>query len=99
LRGCRECDALVESREVASIYEVVLNTLTNYGSSSAAGGAQTCSAAVDPMIVAPKALTVDFSPNLNTTPLSATLPLFATGLGAMLFLRWRRKRKAQTVVT
>jgi hypothetical protein len=29
------------------------------------------------------------------TPLPATLPLFATGLGALGLLGWRRKRKAQ----
>lgn len=29
------------------------------------------------------------------TPLPAALPLFATGLGAMGFLGWRRKKKAQ----
>jgi phospholipase/lecithinase/hemolysin len=32
---------------------------------------------------------------LNPTPLPATLPLFATGLGALGLLGWRRKRKAQ----
>jgi hypothetical protein len=31
------------------------------------------------------------------TPLPAALPLFATGLGAMGFVGWRRKRKAQAV--
>jgi hypothetical protein len=30
-----------------------------------------------------------------TTPIPAALPLFATGLGAMGLLGWRRKRKAQ----
>jgi hypothetical protein len=30
-----------------------------------------------------------------TTPLPAALPLFATGLGALGLLGWRRKRKAQ----
>jgi hypothetical protein len=29
------------------------------------------------------------------TPLPAALPLFATGLGGLGLLRWRRKRKAQ----
>jgi len=28
------------------------------------------------------------------TPLAAALPLFATGLGALGLLGWRRKRKA-----
>ena len=31
----------------------------------------------------------------NETPLPAALPLFATGLGALGLLGWRRKRKAQ----
>jgi hypothetical protein len=31
----------------------------------------------------------------STTPLPATLPLFASGLGALGLLGWRRKRKAQ----
>jgi hypothetical protein len=32
---------------------------------------------------------------VGTTPLPATLPLFASGLGAIGLLGWRRKRKAQ----
>jgi hypothetical protein len=35
-----------------------------------------------------------FTPELATTPLPAALPLFATGLGALGLLGWRRKRKA-----
>jgi hypothetical protein len=31
----------------------------------------------------------------SETPLPAALPLFATGLGALGLLGWRRKRKAQ----
>jgi hypothetical protein len=33
----------------------------------------------------------------SPVPLPATLPLFATGLGAIGLLGWRRKRKAQAV--
>ncbi len=33
----------------------------------------------------------------SATPLPAALPLFATGLGALGLLSWRRKRKAQAV--
>ncbi len=33
--------------------------------------------------------------NASQTPLPATLPLFATGLGGLGLLGWRRKRKAQ----
>jgi len=39
-------------------------------------------------------LTYDYTP---ATPLPAALPLFATGLGGLGLLGWRRKRKAQAV--
>jgi hypothetical protein len=32
-----------------------------------------------------------------TTPLPTTLPLFATGIGGLGLLGWRRKRKAQAI--
>jgi hypothetical protein len=35
--------------------------------------------------------------NSAATPLPAALPLFATGIGAMGLIGWRRKRKAQAV--
>jgi len=35
--------------------------------------------------------------DLTPVPLPATLPLFASGLGAMGLLGWRRKRRAQSV--
>ena len=34
----------------------------------------------------------------DVTPLPATLPLFATGVGGMVLLAWRRKRKAASPV-
>jgi hypothetical protein len=34
---------------------------------------------------------------ITTTPLPAALPLFATGLGGLGLLGWRRRRKAQAV--
>jgi len=34
---------------------------------------------------------------LAATPLPATLPLFASGLGALGLLGWRRKRKAAAI--
>jgi hypothetical protein len=36
-------------------------------------------------------------PTVGTTPLPAALPLFATGLGALGLLGWRRKRKARSM--
>jgi hypothetical protein len=36
-------------------------------------------------------------PGPSEVPLPGALPLFATGLGALGLLGWRRKRKAQTV--
>jgi hypothetical protein len=38
---------------------------------------------------------LSFTASVSTTPLPATLPLFATGLGGLSLLGWRRKRKAQ----
>ncbi len=35
--------------------------------------------------------------SLSSTPLPAALPLFATGLGALGLLGWRRKRKTPAV--
>jgi len=36
-----------------------------------------------------------FTLEIGQTPIPAALPLFATGLGALGLLGWRRKRKAQ----
>jgi hypothetical protein len=38
-----------------------------------------------------------FTLEIGQTPLPAALPLFATGLGGLGLLGWRRKRKAQAV--
>ena len=43
------------------------------------------------------AITYDFVSDGSAVPLPAALPLFATGLGALGLLGWRRKRKAQAV--
>jgi len=40
----------------------------------------------------------NFAAGPGQTPLPAALPLFASGLGALGFLGWRRKRKAQAAV-
>jgi hypothetical protein len=38
-----------------------------------------------------------FQSDVEVTPLPAALPLFATGLGALGLLGWRRKRKAAAI--
>ena len=44
-------------------------------------------------------VSIDGNPiNPGETPLPATLPLFATGLGVLGLLGWRRKRKAALAV-
>jgi hypothetical protein len=40
---------------------------------------------------------LDLTPADGPTPLPAALPLFATCVGALGLLGWRRKRKAQAV--
>jgi len=40
-------------------------------------------------------VTVTVVPEVTQTPLPAALPLFATGLGGLGLLGWRRKQKAQ----
>ncbi len=42
---------------------------------------------------------ITFTPVGAATPIPAAAPLFATGLGAMGLLGWRRKRKAADVAT
>jgi hypothetical protein len=39
----------------------------------------------------------DLTGSITPTPLPAALPLFATGIGGLGLLGWRRKRKAQAV--
>jgi hypothetical protein len=50
---------------------------------------------LDASIIDASSLTVTFTAETSATPLPAALPLFATGLGALGLLGWRRKRKAQ----
>ena len=43
----------------------------------------------------PSYVIADAKVAVNLTPLPGALPLFASGLGALGLLGWRRKRKAQ----
>jgi hypothetical protein len=55
--------------------------------------------AIDPTSCGPFGCTNNpaFTGEASATPLPAALPLFATGLGALGLLGWRRKRKAAAV--
>ena len=48
------------------------------------------------LLLTGQTITLQFGPSV-VVPLPGALPLFATGLGAMGLLGWRRKRKAQAV--
>ena len=56
---------------------------------------------IDPSVLDPQDYTFQFSPGLvstSETPLPAALPLFASGLGALGLLGWRKKRKASAAL-
>jgi hypothetical protein len=55
---------------------------------------------IDPTFPDANLFSLAFSPGMDTlpTPLPAALPLFATGVGALGLLGWRRKKKAATLV-
>jgi hypothetical protein len=72
-----------------------LATITILGTLEETGGVQDLTGFFTPpgLTLAPGFITVQ-SDVEATTPLPAALPLFATGLGALGLLGWRRKKKA-----
>jgi hypothetical protein len=77
-----------------AIYRVTMQTLT-----TTSNGPVSASAYVDPYFSAPSGYTILTSAGIGnlappTVPIPAALPLFATGLGALGILRWRRKKAA-----
>jgi hypothetical protein len=48
---------------------------------------------LDPTLTPPSGYAITYSPNLSATPLPASLPLFASSLGFLGFLGWRRKKR------
>jgi hypothetical protein len=72
-------------------FDVLLSSLTGI---SISGGGGNLSASQSSDAGGMITLTYNFGPT-STTPLPASLPLFASGLGALGLLGWRRKRKAQ----
>jgi hypothetical protein len=83
---------------VGDEYQVVMTaSIGNIDNHALEGGAF-----VDPHFDTPVGYTLDISPDignapLSSTPLPAALPLFATGIGGLGLLGWRRKRNAQAV--
>ena len=82
-----------------ALYRVILDT---EAFSQGSGGAAFVN--LDPYFTAPSGYLVLTSDGIGNaspvaaTPLPAALPLFATGLGALGMLGWRRKRKAAALV-
>ena len=73
------------------VYEVVMNVYAS------ATGDETSYAYADPSFTAPAGYSVLTSPgvgNAAVTPIPAAFPLFASGLGALGLLGWRKRRKA-----
>jgi hypothetical protein len=59
----------------------------------AASGGLTLGGAIVGSTTSPRDIFESFAGTVTPTPLPAALPLFATGLGVMGLLGWRRKRK------
>ena len=89
--------------------QIAVTAITSDNEGFAGGSTlQSAEASLDPHIYLDPnfnipGLTLELSQDLDNvvgsaaTPLPAALPLFATGLGALGLLGWRRKRKAQAV--
>lgn len=80
-----------------TLYTVTLSLLLTggtFGNNQPTDTSETLSAIIDPQFIAPVGYNIEFSPGFSNseTPLPAALPLFATGLGAIGLLGWRRKR-------
>jgi len=80
---------------LVTMFVEVFGGAINFGFGS---GGVSLSATVDPTFTVPDGYTLLLSPGVGNgigeAPLPAALPLFATGLGALGLLSWRRKRKA-----
>lgn len=88
-----------------TIYYVDLNVVTMAVFQGGAGaGSATDTAEVDPMFTIDSSFanagsySLEFSPGIGATPLPASLPLFAAGLGGFGLLGWHRKRKNATTL-
>jgi hypothetical protein len=79
--------------------DVIANTTGQADCCDGGGGTATVSGSVDPQFFVPQGYTLELSQDIGNgvTPLPAALPLFATGLGALGLLGWRRKRNSAVV--
>jgi hypothetical protein len=101
------------SNGTGSLIDVVGGNTTNYNGSNLACFASTCTDTLFDLVTfavsggnigsvvltdnVSAAFEFGFDPSPAATPLPGALPLFATGLGALGLLGWRRKRRAQAV--
>jgi hypothetical protein len=86
------------------LIEVQLSVQADSSATAAGVTSTTATAFIDPMFFVDLADPTGFSitlsdgiGNATATPLPAALPLFATGLGALALLGWRRKRVARSI--
>jgi hypothetical protein len=87
---------------VGAVYNVNMFGYVSVSAFGQTGCNIVCSASVtidptitlDPSVLDPEDYAIVFSPGVNNTPLPATLPLFAGGLGMIGLIAGRKKRKA-----
>src|SRR5262245_35522357 len=82
--------------KMAALSSNVAATLVNYAGGALVANSSGCGACSDIRLSAIGVENLS-SGSLTPVPVPAALPLFATGLGALGLLGWRRKRKARSV--
>ncbi len=81
----------------------VVQTNCGYSSGPNCGDTALALALIDPTFTVPDGYSIGFSEGItsapSSVPLPAALPLFASGLGALGLLGWRRKKKAAALAS
>jgi hypothetical protein len=83
------------SNSLDPITGIILNAINDATNGLPSGGPGRYPGDGNPFTGAGNFTVSEFTADVQATPLPAALPLFATGLGALGLLGWRRKRKAQ----